>query len=290
MQDFVVTAQPTTGHRSTWRARLDVEVLRTADGTRLGRRRHEGPLRIQRPFFPEGRDVLHLYLLHPPGGVVGGDELQTVIDVRPYAHAVMTTPAAQKLYRSSGSTSQIRSELRVESDGCLEWLPAETIVYDGAMCQAECHIDLAPSATFIGWEIVGLGRPASHSLFDSGRVSFGTELCIGGQLELKERVRIEGGSSILRASWGLNDCTCFGSLICASPKTKELRALEQQTSEVLEKLGGVHYGVTGFDRFVVLRAQGARINDVTGALTAVWKVARPLLLGQVAHEPRIWST
>ena len=290
MYDVAPLARATADDGSPWRARLDLEVTRTPEGARLGRRSHVGPLRIQRPFFPEGSDILHLYLLHPPGGVVGGDELRIGIDVRSKAHALLTTPAAQKLYRSSGATSQILTELRVEEGGHLEWLPAETIVYSGALSRINWHVRLDPGATFLGWEAFCLGRPASNSPFELGQVLLSTEVEIGGRLELCEYSRIAGGSEVLRGSWGLNGNACFGTLLCASPKKDALHALNHAISQAFGNVADIQVGITGFDGLSVLRVQGARVRETMSILVQAWKLARPLLLGHAAHEPRIWST
>jgi len=284
------TSSFTTEWPSPWSAELKVEILNTAFGTRLGHRRHHGPLRIQRPFFPEGPEVLHLYLLHPPGGVVGGDHLNTRIDTRSDAHALLTTPAAQKIYRSLGSTSLVQTELHAEAGAKLEWLPSETIVYDGAIAQSELRVFLDPDASFIGWDLICFGRPASNSPFSAGNITFSTEVTIGNRLELSERFEIDGGSEVLSAPWGLAGNVCMGTLICAS---KHAERLEQLGVAIRDSLGRSHQtctSVTHLGTLSVLRVQGASAQSVRRVLVQGWSIARPLMLGQTAHAPRIWST
>ena len=116
-----------------WRAFLDLGFRRKHGKTVLSRRRHEGPLYIQKPFYPEGNEVCHVYLLHPPSGLVGGDQLKIDVHVGDYAHAVITTPASGKSYRSNGRYSQMTHNLTVAADGCLEWLPQETLLFGGSL-------------------------------------------------------------------------------------------------------------------------------------------------------------
>ena len=117
--------QPAQG----WPAELHLGFARDAARTALVERRHLGPLRVQRPFYPEGEGVCHVYLLHPPGGLVAGDDLQVSARVEPGAHALLTTPAAAKLYRSRAASGPARQVQRfeVQGDGILEWLPQESI-------------------------------------------------------------------------------------------------------------------------------------------------------------------
>jgi len=123
-----VTAEP-----GGWQASLELAFAADTSGaTRLDRRAHRGPFLVQRPFFPEGREVCHVYLLHPPGGLVGGDELRLDLRVGEGARALVTTPAAGKAYRTLGPVSRQTQALSVADGAALEWLPQETIVYDGA--------------------------------------------------------------------------------------------------------------------------------------------------------------
>ncbi len=128
--------------------------------TRLARRAHRGPLVVQRPFVPEGPGVCHVYLLHPPGGLVGGDELAIDVDVDADAHALVTTPAAGKVYRTNGAPVRQTQRLRVADGGTLEWMPQEAILYDGARATLETRVDLGRNARFFGIDAVCFGLPA----------------------------------------------------------------------------------------------------------------------------------
>ena len=287
---LLVQVRSSSETSANWSARLELEILARSDHTYLGRRVHHGPLRIQRPFYPEGHGILHLYLLHPPGGVVGGDHLEIDVDLGAAAHAVITTPAAQKLYRSSGATSLIDTRLLVRSKAALEWLPTETIIFDGAKARTRQRVDVAPDASFIGWEMACFGRPASGITFTRGRVEFGLELRSGGAPILIENLDVAGGSPSLSAPWGFAGCAAFGSLYCVTANDAQLNEACLQINNQCALDSQVRGAMTQLNNCAVLKVQAPRLADIRSALVRAWRIARPLILGQAALDPRIWAT
>ena len=164
----VATARATP---SGWEAHLELEFRREAARTVLSTRRHTGPLRVQKALYPEGADVCQAIVVHPPGGIVGGDSLAIDVDVGTGAHAQLTTPGATKWYRSAGSVARAETALRVAAGAVLEWLPQEAMLFDGARASIALRVDLAPGARFIGWDVICLGRTASGERFDVGRAA-----------------------------------------------------------------------------------------------------------------------
>ena len=156
-----------------WQAALDLGFAREDGATRLARRAHRGPLVVQRPFLPEGPGVCHVYLLHPPGGLVGGDELTIDVEVDAGAHALVTTPAAGKVYRTTGAAARQTQRLRVADGATLEWLPQEAILYDGARATLETRVELGAARRFIGIDAVCFGLPAGRAPFARGIVPAG---------------------------------------------------------------------------------------------------------------------
>src|SRR5262249_43518141 len=148
-------------------ARMHLSFAPEAGGVRA-RFEHEGPLRVQRAFYPEGPDLPHVYLLHPPGGLAPGDRLSIEIGVARWARALVTTPAAGKCYRSDGRVSEQKQTLRVAAGSSLEWLPQENIVFDGSCVRLSTRVELEEGASFVGWDVLCLGRPASGERFTRG--------------------------------------------------------------------------------------------------------------------------
>ena len=188
---------------SGWDAKLSLRFASRGDRTEIVERRHHGPLRIQRPFYPEPSGTCHVYVLHPPGGVVGGDQLALDVSVDAGAHALLTTPAATKLYRSAGARAGVRQTLRVARGARLEWLPHETIAFSAAHAELMTRVELAAGARFLGWEMLCLGRPASDERFDRGEVRQSIEIEIGGKPAYCERGSYAAGDEVLSAAWGL---------------------------------------------------------------------------------------
>src|SRR5690349_2631589 len=140
-------------------ASLSLEFARQDGKTVLTGKSHDGPLVVQKPLYPEGGEVCHTIVVHPPGGIAGGDELAIRVKAGKDAAALLTTPGAAKWYRSAGPVA--RQAISLESAGTLEWLPQETIVFDGARAELDFEADLAPGARLIGWDLVCLGRTGS---------------------------------------------------------------------------------------------------------------------------------
>lgn len=270
-----------------WRARLDLGFSATGQRTALARRSHCGPLRVQRPFYPEGVDgPCHVYLLHPPGGLVGGDELNIAVEVDRAAHGLVTTPAANKFYRSAGARAQVRQLLSVAESGTLEWLPQDNIVFSGAIARQNTRVELVATARFIGWEITCLGRPASGEQFSAGEFDTKVEIWRAGIPLFIERTRLFSSSPILSAAWGLNGATVMGSLICVGQYLEAVATLRRGW----ENRNIRTMTVTQLAHVLVCRYLGDRADHARELFSEAWTVLRPLAIGRDVHQPRIWAT
>ncbi|MGE4421938.1 MAG: urease accessory protein UreD [Pseudodesulfovibrio sp.] len=269
-----------------WEAELGLEFASSHGRTVLARR-HSGPLTVQRPFYPEGGAVCHVYALHPPGGVVGGDRLRFDVRAKGDAHGLVTTPAAGKFYRSAGPRAVQEQRLRVDAGGALDWLPLETIVYPGADARLETRVDLACDACFFGWEVVCLGLPASGAPFDRGHFSQSFEVYRDGEPVLLERARYQGGSALLAEPWGLDGFTVFGTLIGtvdSAPLADKIR------EQALELAANERFSLTRVDGLTVCRVMGDNAFRVRDLLAGAWSTMRTERLGRTACPPRVWNT
>lgn len=273
--------------RSGWSARIELDVEQSGQASVLGRRVHSGPLRVQRPFYPEGPAWPHVYLLHPPGGLVGGDALQTRIRVRERASALFTTPAAQKLYRCPGPSSSQRNDIDVLEGAALEWFPAETIAFDGARSTSATRVVLAPQARFFGWEIVCFGRTAGALPYRSGEVSSCFEIHRGTEPLSIDRSIVKGGSDTLEAAWGYSGLPVFGALYAVPARSSDVSGLVDLVRErvaVFERAA-----VSGLDQLLVVRASATHIEPVRALFRSAWDCLRPAVMGRTAVAPRIWA-
>jgi urease accessory protein len=277
-----------TGHavlaEKNWQARLALDFSGRQDKTIIARREHVGPLVIQKPFYPEG-EVCHVYLLHPPGGVVGGDQLSLDVAVNNAGHGLITTPAAGKFYRSDGRRAGLLQTLRVEPGSTLEWLPQETILFSACRLDMKTLVHLQPGANFIGWEILCLGRPACGERFDRGEARQAFEIWRDDKPLLLERTGIAGDDEVLSAAWGLQNYTVTGSLLAVNADNAMLQSVRDDPP-VLNGL----FSVTLIEDVLVCRVLCHQGEDARQALIHVWKILRPLLLHRPACAPRIWST
>lgn len=272
--------QPTAS--SGWKAALDLRYEARATKTVLAHRSHTGPLLVQRPFYPEG-NICHSYIVHPPGGVVGGDELTLDVSAQPGTHAVLTTPAAAKFYRSEGACAHQRQRLHAQ-DASLEWLPQETIYYPGARVRSMTRVQVTSASRFMGWEIACLGLPAREQCYDTGTLSLGLELWEDDIPRFIDRLHVSGGSEALVARWGWAGHQCLGTMLvwCARREWVErVRAIEC-TDAML--------AFTLVDSVLVCRCLGQQAEPVRNALVQVRAVLRPELFGIPAVSPRIWAT
>jgi urease accessory protein len=269
-----------------WRAHLDLSFARRGGRSVLARRAHHGPLTVQRPFYPEGLGgACHVYLLHPPGGVVGGDLLDVAVQAAPDSCALLTTPAANKLYRSAGPCARLTQTLRVDPGAQLEWLPQPTIAFAGVHARVTTRVNLAPGGRFIGWEIVCLGRPDSGERY-AGTLGMALELWQAGAPLWLERARYDG-TALLDAPFGLRGHCVSGTLLAAPLTAPDV---QDAVRAAVDAHPGVLAGVSTVDGVLALRVLGFQTEPVQRALTAAWAALRPAVLGRPALAPRIWAT
>jgi len=263
-----------------WQAQLDLSFESRGGDTVLTGRRHIGPLVVQRPFYPEA-GACHVYVVHPPGGIVAGDELSLRATVQPAAHALITTPAAGKFYRSEGPTARLMQEFTVQG-GRLEWLPQENIYYPEALAEVGTHVHLEGTARFVGWEISCFGLTARAQPFCAGELRQGLELRVDGELVLCEHQTVN--CDVIEARWGTAGNASVGTLVAFPAGTLDLRAARSvQQDDVL-------LSCTLVDGSMICRAIAPRADRLRRAFVAVWTAIRPLLMGCAAVPPRVWAT
>lgn len=269
-----------------WQARLRLDFAAGPDRTILARREQRGPLAVQRPFYPEGSPC-HVYVLHPPGGLVGGDLLAIEVRVAEGAQAFITTPGAAKLYRSLGPTAEQVQRLRVAGGGSLEWLPQENILFPGAQARLRTELDLQPGAAFIGWDVQCLGRPAIGERFETGRADLSLGIHRAGVPLLLDRLRVADGRGLDGAS-GLRGCPVTGTLVACPALPADLGAVRSQSD--LRMDSDLPWGATLLGDLLIVRCLARGTEPVHRHFRALWGILRPRLLGRPACPPRIWAT
>ena len=276
-------AEPLPGVAQAWRAELELGFERRGERTALARRKHDGPLVVQKALYPEGEAVCHAIVVHPPAGIAGGDDLILSVQADAGAHALLTTPGAGKWYRSSGSWARQSLRFQIERGAALEWLPQETIVYDGARADLRSDIRLAQGATYLGWEILCLGRTGSGERFERGECRLDTSVFMDERLIWLERGAFSGGDDLLRSPAGFAGFPVAGTMTAVGPVADSLLA----ACRAVESDRGA---VTRFPGFLVARYLGDSGGEARRYFAALWRLLRPAFNGREALDPRIWAT
>ncbi len=299
----MTSKQPVTA--KSWQGKLELEFADRSAKTILSRSLVQAPLKVQRPFYPEGDAICHSVMLHTAGGIVGGDRLSIAVQVEPNAQALLTNAAATKVYRSNGPEAQQLIHLQVASGACLEWLPQETIVFDGALYRQHLKVELAADATWIGWEITRLGRTARKERFASGEWRSQTEVWHNNHLIWVDPQWIQGGSTMIDSLHGLAGCPVIGSLafvgqsvskalvekarLCwlSAQEALPSPAAEPQTDASLASLGQI--GVTRLPLGMLCRYRGHSTAAARRWLIAVWQLLRQEYRARPICIPRVWT-
>ncbi len=276
-----------SGH---WLATLDLGFERDGDTTRLIRRKHTGPLRVQKPLYPEHPSTCHAIIIHPPGGVVGGDELHIQVDTGPKARAFLSTPGAAKWYRANGHRSRQRLRIRVADGAALEWLPQETILFNAADVVFDTIIDLGADARYLGCEILCFGRKASGETFEQGHVQQSMMRRREGKPLWLEQGALAAGSRQMQSPLGLGGYSVCASLIAVGGASSAalLTAVREQCAASNDGHG--QFGVTQMKSVIIARYLGNNSEVARRVMLAAWQVLRPALLERDAVIPRIWNT
>jgi urease accessory protein len=282
-----------------WLANYQAELVYLDDKTRLGKTSHFGPLRVQRAFYPEGNICAHLYLLHPPGGLVAGDYLTIGLHLKSHAQALMTTPSAGKIYNNITERKQFQKvSLKIDNDAVREWMPQETLVFDGAEGDLITEVELNDNAQFMGWDIVCLGRPSSEDWFERGRIRQVISIQRNGVPLFIERNTISAKGDIMQDKAGLAKQAVFGSFILTND-ADQIPELDEEQREALEKLAALTsesgqakglVAVTHKPGLVIVRYLGPCADNAKKVFIKYWQWMRPFVNGRDACAPRIWNT
>ena len=267
--------------KSSWKAELKLGFTPSVHKTVLSERWHKGPLTVQRPFYPEG-GLCHVYILHPPAGIVSGDQLSIDVSVAAGAKALITTPGAAKFYTSAGEQAHQKLTLTIADEATLEWLPQETIVFEGARLISDVTIELAAKARFIGWEILVLGRPAADEGFKQGEALLSWQINRNGLPLFLEKMRID--AKAFTARWGLDNCSCCGTLFASGASTENLEAVRVLIADTPKQ------GVTLIDDLLICRASAEKTQPVRQFFENVRQLIRNDIVQQPPYTPRIWAT
>ena len=275
----------------TWHARLQLDYAVQGPRT-VAHFLHDGPLRILQSLYPEGDAVCHNVLVHPPGGLVGGDALEVTITGHGGAHGLITTPGAARFYRSSGEPALQRTHITLKDQARLEWLPLEAICYNNCLAENQLTLDLAPQAEFMGWDLTALGLPHAGQPFETG--SFLQHIEVPGVW--LERGRIQADDPrLMDGPLGLAGQRCLATLFFVAGSKLE-RGRRQHALDLAREVIAAHSlrataGATSPDgQVVVVRVLAPVVEPAMDLLRQIRALWRQHFWRLSSHTPRIWST
>lgn len=274
-----------------WHARLDLDYRTDSDGRTVVHHRHDGPLRVLKSLYPEGQSVCHNVIVHPPGGIVGGDTLSIHGVVRKGAHGFVSTPGATRFYGGDGLPGTQEVTLDLEPDSRLEWLPLETIAYEGCEAHNTLRVRLGAGAGLLAWDVAALGLPATGGGFSRGRIHQRMEI---EGLWLEQGTIDAADHRLLNSPVGLAGHRSIGTMVLASgsPMSRDMieRLLEAARSVEPQIDASVHAACTSPNpQMVVVRALAPVVEPLIQHFQRTWTALRPLAWQQAATPVRIWA-
>ncbi|MFT5276390.1 MAG: urease accessory protein [Glaciecola sp.] len=291
--------------KSTWKANLSLTFSKKDGRTLLAKASRKGPLSVQKAFYPEDKSCAHIYLLHPPAGIVSGDELHISIELETQAHTLVTTPGANRFYRaredmSIGDSKQYQyTKVILGRSSICENFPLETIVYPGADATNHLDVSLQSSSCYIGWDIACLGLPSSKQPFEHGQFTQLNRVLIDDKLVFHDRIHICGSKSVMQHTAGLNCCSVFATMI-AHAATNTISENEQR--ELLNRLranieqqeafidASKKVSITQIRQLLVVRYLGNQAEECKALFISLWQLMRPYYINKTGVMPRIWHT
>jgi len=272
---------------STWEADLELAFERRGAGTVLAKNRHRGPLQVQKVLYPEGPGTCHVVILHPPGGIAASDRLCIRGSSGRGSHALLTTPGATKWYRSEGGWAHQEIRFSLQEDAILEWLPRESIYYDGARVRAGLDVSLADGAQFFGWDIVSFGRRASGESWRRGGFDVRTSVRRGARRLWSELARVEADGGFAQSPVGLAGATVYGSFLAAGVAVDA--AILAACRALPPGAADSRTGITVLPEMWIARYLGHSTEEAFDWFSALWSLLRPALTQRRACAPRVWT-
>ena len=283
-------AFPTAVPASGWHAHLKLGFTRSGKRTVLTERTHSGPLRIQKPLYPEGDEVCHAIIVHPPGGIAGGDSLDINIALAPYTHGLITTPGATKWYKAKDKTDATQTiHIHLATNATLEWLPQEAIIFNAAQAASGTVITLHEKALYFGWEVLCFGRAASGETFDTGRYRQRMTITRGRRLLWNERGTLDAGGRLMISPIGLAGHSVAGTLLAAGRDIPQ-SLLDTARATLANHAGAPRIALTRLPHVLAARYLGDSSEEAKELFVRIWSVLRPALTGRAAAVPRLWAT
>ncbi|MEI7530907.1 MAG: urease accessory protein UreD [Betaproteobacteria bacterium] len=291
-QSLKLPAETLTPHQiaplARWVANLDLGYVHNEFGTVLKMIKHEGPLRVQKALYPEGAQICHTVIVHPPAGIAGGDELNIRVEIGDDCQVVLSTPSATKWYKSFANPSAQYINVSLGDNAQLDWLPQENLFFNEAKSSLSTRFDVKSSSSLILWDMTMLGRKSSNEIWQNGWIQLNNQIYLDGKLLWVEQGKLSGDDPLLNSLVKLGKSSIFGSLIAIGPDCKE--DLLEHLHSLLTWDEKIKAGATYLQQGVlIVRVVSENIEEVRNLLIKIWKILRPLVHHKEAQDLRLWA-
>ncbi|BBP45179.1 urease accessory protein UreD [Thiosulfatimonas sediminis] len=273
--------------QTSWKGYLSFTLENRFGKTVVKDKQHFGPLVLQRAYYQE-EERPTILVIHPPGGIVAGDELTTQVLLKPNAKVFISTPAATKFYRSTGACAVQLQQLTLYENTQLEWLPQEALFFN--QCKVRNHLQfnlMTEQAALIAWDVVGFGRPAMNEVFSEGELHQKIEIRLADKPIFIDQFVFRNIPELMHNAFALNGQTLMATMLFYQSDAQLLSQLKEQ---FLQQDWAPQCGITLVDKVLVLRTLDSDLDDLKARLIAAWQLARPLIIGAPPLMPRIWKT
>jgi urease accessory protein len=270
-----------------WKASLNLYFEKRLQRTVLAKRAHKGPLVIQKILYPEGELTPHGVIIHPPGGVAGGDHLTIDVSLTSGARALLTTPGATKWYKSAGRVARQHITINLDDDSQFEWLPQENIVFESGNVELNTEVNLSDKAVFATWDIVCLGRKASGEAWQNGRFKQRVAITRAGKLIWNELALMTPDSPVMKSMAGLRGNVIFGGFVIAAGHVPDEIV---EACRAITVSSSARIGVSALPDVFTARYIGQCAQEARTYFEALWQCLRPWYASKDAVAPRIWAT
>lgn len=273
----------------SWLAKLSLSYERTPIGTVLKKSLHEGPLRVQKALYPEGEDICHTVIIHPPAGIAGGDALDIQVTVAKESHVVLSTPSATKWYKSFKNPATQNIQFELGEKARLDWLPQENLFFKGSNANVVTKLNISSGASFIGWDAMMFGRHASGEAWSRGQIHVHNEIRRDGKLIWIENGHIDAEDHLSRSLPQLGSWPVCATLWALGPSCTN--ALVEKFSSMMPWTDSLRAGVTLMPQGILLvRVVSSDIESTRNLMIDVWTKLRPLVHGVPAQPLRLWAS
>lgn len=275
-------------NQSSWHGKLDLTYQYQNQQTKLISAYHQSPLKIQRSLYPEDKQICQTVIIHTAGGIVGGDLLSQNIQLEDNCQTLITTPTANKIYKTNGKIAQQNIIIKLEKNAYLEYLPQENIIFNGAEYQQNNRIELAENSHYCGWEINRFGRTARGEKFTQGNWKSSTEIWQNHQPLWIDKQWLQGNEIIVNSLNGLAGFAIAGTFCWLGED------VNQEIINKIREMATTHVnqgqtGVTQMLKGLICRYRGNSTKEVKKWFIETWKLMRVNYTQRKTIIPRVWQ-